>query len=551
MKQLITLLFALALTTTALFSQRNCGTMDHLEHQIELNPAIQDNIDALEQFTRNYVKTPVRELSGGILTIPVIVHVVYSNSQQNISDNQINSQIAVLNDDFRRLNSDASDTPADFLPVAADTEIEFCLTQVIRVPTSVGSFGTNDSVKFSSSGGSDVVTPSSALNIWVCVIGGNILGYAQFPGGSSSTDGVVIDYRYFGTTGTATAPFDLGRTTTHEVGHWLNLRHIWGDGPCSADDFVNDTPEASGPNYTGSPCSYPGPNSCKPKGNPNNSNDLPDMFQNYMDYSDDVCMNLFTAGQTSRMWAAINGSRSGLISASCDGMPPTGEICDNGIDDDGDGDIDCDDSDCSGFPACAPPGTCDAPTGLSHTRRKGGQEALLEWNTVSGANSYFVEVYNSGGALHASGTVTSNGAIVGGLTKNAFYTWRVRTNCSSGTSDWADGSFNARLANGLANLNTEEAFAYPNPANTDAVNLVWDFATNQEAAIKAISQDIPYQGTVQIQVMDITGKQLSSLQIENGTNQTELDISSLTPGMFIIRISSQDGHTASVKFIKQ
>jgi hypothetical protein len=331
-------------------------------------------------------------------------------------------------------------------------------------------------VKFSSSGGSDVVNPSGALNVWVCEIGGGILGYAQFPGGNASTDGVVCDYRYFGTTGTATPPFNLGRTMTHEVGHYLNLRHIWGDGGCNVDDFVGDTPKAGGPNYTGSPCTYPGPNSCTPKGRPGQPDDF-DMFQNYMDYSDDVCMNLFTVGQKDRMWAAVNASRPGLLTATCDGTPPpppTNENCTNGIDDDGDGLVDCDDPDCDTDPSCAPTGSCDAPTNLQHTRQKGGKEALLEWNAVSGANSYDVEVYNSSGALHASGNVTSNAATVGGLTKNAAYTWRVRANCGGSSSDWTDGAFNARLDGNFQSVNVEEVIAYPNPTSQDQVTVVWN-----------------------------------------------------------------------------
>ena len=120
---------------------------------------------------------------------------------------------------------------------------------ITRTSTSVSAFGTNDEMKFNSSGGKDAWPASDYLNMWVCDISGGILGYAQFPGGNPATDGVVMDYQYFGTIGTATAPFDLGRTTTHEVGHWLNLRHIWGDGNCNADDFVSDTPTSDAANY--------------------------------------------------------------------------------------------------------------------------------------------------------------------------------------------------------------------------------------------------------------------------------------------------------------
>ena len=249
-----------------------------------------------------------------VVTIPVVFHVLYANGTQNISDAQIMSQLQILNDDFRRLNNDADNTWSQ----AADSEVEFCLATndpqgsptdgILRVSTSVSSFGTSDNVKFSNSGGSDAWPAGSYLNFWVCNVGGGILGYAQFPGGSASTDGVVCDYRYVGNVGTATAPFDMGRTATHEVGHWLNLYHIWGDGNCNQDDQVADTPNSDAANFG---CAT-GHQSCSST----------DMVQNYMDYSDDACMNLFTSGQKSRTQALVapGGFRASL--ATSDGCAP-------------------------------------------------------------------------------------------------------------------------------------------------------------------------------------------------------------------------------------
>jgi len=511
---------------------------------------MEQRLNQLETFTRTYNHNQGRALANGIITIPVIVHVLYQNSTENISDALINSQIAVLTDDFRRMNNDANNTPADFQGVASDSEIEFCLTSVIRVPTTVGSFGTNDSMKFSSSGGSDAVNTASSLNIWVCEVGGGILGYAQFPGGSAATDGVVIDYRYFGVTNSG--PYGLGRTATHEVGHWLNLRHIWGDGACSVDDFISDTPSASGPNYTGSPCTYPGPNSCRPKRN-STEVDFPDMFQNYMDYSDDGCMNLFTTGQRDRMWAAINNSRPALLSAPCDGTlpppPPASEICNNGIDDDGDGLVDCADPDCGSDPLCANPGTCNPPTNLQHTRQQGGRAALLSWNASTGANDYDVEVF-SGSTLIASGTIAGTSATVSGLTKNAAYTWRVRANCTGSTSAWADGAFNARL--GAANIQ-EEIMAYPNPVKDGMVILNWDLASTDNAlpSIAAFVPGAQSQSPALIQMHDITGKPVISKNVAAGIQTEQLDVSQLPAGIYIIRVINASGTSASVKLIKQ
>ena len=173
----------------------------------------------------------------GVITIPVYVHVIYSNSQQNISNTQVNSQITVLNKDFRATNNDINNVPSEFSGLVADSEIQFTLAGTYRHSDSRSSWGTNDAMKPAY----PPITPETHLNIWVCNIGGGILGYAQFPGGSASTDGVVVGHQYFGSQGYVSAPFDEGRTATHEVGHYLNLRHIWGDGRCKKDDFVLQT----------------------------------------------------------------------------------------------------------------------------------------------------------------------------------------------------------------------------------------------------------------------------------------------------------------------
>ena len=334
-------LLALSLVAYSLtaFSQRNCGSMDVLEMQLQEDPKRAILLEQIENHIQAIDASGIRAVEG-VVTIPVVVHVLYSNAAQNISDAQIMSQIDVLNEDFRRTNSDADNTWSQ----AADTEIEFCLAGsdplgnptdgILRVPTSVTAFGTNDGMKSSASGGSDAWPASSYLNIWVCNIGGGILGYAQFPGGSPSTDGVVCGYQYFGTTGTATAPFNLGRTTTHEVGHWLNLRHIWGDGGCGADDFVSDTPKSGGANYG---CQV-GSSSCGST----------DMVENYMDYSDDACMNLYTVGQKNRMRALFEsgGYRASLLNSVACGevVAPT---CDDGIQNGDEQGVDCGGSNCA------------------------------------------------------------------------------------------------------------------------------------------------------------------------------------------------------------
>ena len=303
---------------------RVCHTMGNLDRLMHEHPKMERNMALIERHTQEFVReqqksSANRAESQLMVTIPVVFHVIYANETENISDAQIQSQLDILNEDFRRLNADQDDVWAQ----AADTQIEFCLASqdpdgnesngILRVPTSVGSFGTNDGMKFTSQGGSDAWPASEYMNFWVCNIGGGILGYAQFPGGPDATDGIVCDYRYTGNMGTAQAPFDLGRTATHEVGHWLNLRHIWGDGGCGASDFVDDTPDSDGPNYG---CSL-GSVACGSE----------DMVQNYMDYSDDACMNLFTQGQADRMNAlfAPGGTRASLLDS--EGCVPSGFGC--------------------------------------------------------------------------------------------------------------------------------------------------------------------------------------------------------------------------------
>lgn len=331
------MLMASLLTSQAIVAQRSCAAMHLLDHQIEQDPNRSKALQQIEKHTQRYIEQAIKS-NNSIVTIPVVFHVVYNTSTQNVSAAQLQSQLQVLNDDFRRLNSDANNTWSQ----AADIEIEFCLASVdpngsptsgiTRTATSTSTFSTNDNVKFSSSGGQDAWPSDQYLNFWVCPLNG-FLGYAQFPGGPAATDGVVCDYRYTGTTGTAQAPFDLGRTATHEVGHWLNLRHIWGDGPCGSDDLVADTPTSDAPNYG---CAQ-GHVSCGSV----------DMVANYMDYSDDGCMNLFTQGQKTRMLAlfAPGGARESLLnSAGCGAaQQPT---CTDGIQNGSESGVDCGGPDC-------------------------------------------------------------------------------------------------------------------------------------------------------------------------------------------------------------
>lgn len=328
-----------------------CATMPALEHFLEEHPSLSTNMAHGEERVEKWTAKNAGAQKGGGLVIPVVVHVLYNPSvpEQNIPDSVIHSQIDVLNEDFQRLNANAVNTRPEFDSIAVDLNISFCLassdpqggstTGINRVSTTADFAFTafSNNVKRTIDGGQDPWDPAHYLNIWVCDMSflGQplVLGYAQFPlssqesidlGAVVDNDGVVIQYQYFGRTNDPnTFPNNLGRTTTHEVGHWLGLRHIWGDGDCSQDDMVEDTPSSSSQSQFD--CNF-SKNSCNDSADPYwNGNDPHDMVENYMDYSADECMNMFSAGQSTRIWAFLNTDslRNSLFtSGGC--MPATG-----------------------------------------------------------------------------------------------------------------------------------------------------------------------------------------------------------------------------------
>ena len=294
--------------------RRQCATMILHEYLAETQAGYRRSLERVERQTARSVETgEAARMVARLITIPVVVHVLWRRERENISDAQVKSQLAVLNRDFRAKNPDRTKTPAVWKSLVADANIQFALATrdpngkatngITRTKTNRVSFPPDDSMKTTAGGGRPPWPTRRYLNMWVCNLGQNLLGYAQFPGGPARTDGVVVLHSAFGTQGTAAAPFNRGRTATHEVGHWLNLRHIWADTlGCGGSDFVADTPNQAGPNV-GKP-SFPhlscsnGPNG--------------DMFMNYMDYVDDDSMLMFTPGQAARMNACLAGPRSGL-----------------------------------------------------------------------------------------------------------------------------------------------------------------------------------------------------------------------------------------------
>ena len=297
--------------------QRSCGAMQEHYHLLETDANFRKNQVDLEHACQARLRMGASARVAPY-KITVVVHVVHNPNKpaERISEAQVKSQIDVLNRDFRATNPDKSKTPAVFKGLVADPLIVFALATkdpagratngIIYTPTNQTSFSDRDNpVKFQAKGGDDAWDTKKYLNIWVCTLSSSLLGYAQFPGGPVKTDGVVILNTAFGTKGSAAVPFNLGRSASHEIGHFLNLRHIWGDTPdCSGSDFVTDTPNAEDANF-GKPA-FP---SVSCNNGPNG-----DMFMNYMDYVDDDSMFMFTPGQVARMHTTLDGPRKSLIS---------------------------------------------------------------------------------------------------------------------------------------------------------------------------------------------------------------------------------------------
>ncbi len=406
--------FITILSSNSLFAQNlSCGSHTHHLNLLQNDPQYVINRQAIENQTAAYTAS-AQPKKRFVKTIPVVVHVLYNTVSQNVSDAQIASQIQVLNEDFRKLNADVSNAPAAFSGLAADCEINFCLAQrdpngnastgIERKYTTNTNWTQNDAMKYNMYGGLDAWDRNSYLNIWVVKING-LLGYSQFPGGSPLTDGVVINYRAFGTMGSAIAPYNKGRVATHEVGHWLNLFHIWGDdgGSCAGTDLVNDTPNQAGENY-GCPTFPLVSCSGAPDG---------DMFMNYMDYTNDACKNMFTAGQKVRIDALFtpSGARYALLNSL----------------------------------GCVPVFTCSIPSGIGASTVT-TNSAIISWGSVTGATSYTLEYKEATASGWNAITTTTPSFSLVGLNANTNYEFHVSTTCNSGVSPFSATSTFSTLA---------------------------------------------------------------------------------------------------------
>jgi len=319
---------------------KRCATMEMDSIRRANNPAL-PSLEEREAWLQSKITEYLLNKSNKatIVTIPVIVHVIHNGDaigvNENISDAQVMSQIDVLNQDYRRMTGTNG---FNSNPVGADVEIEFCLAQFDTLGNAINGIDRqnlgqtswdattiNNTVKPLT-----IWDPTKYMNIWTVDFGSTgILAYTQLPdnsglsglnttNGAANTDGVVIGYQYFGSidiapSGTYTSPYDRGRTATHEIGHFFGLKHIWGDGACGVDDYCADTPESANYHF-----GCPVDTTCG----------TPDMVENYMDYTDDICMNIFTQDQKTRMRTVLLNSprRMELVNSTVCGLVTTTDV---------------------------------------------------------------------------------------------------------------------------------------------------------------------------------------------------------------------------------
>ncbi|TCJ17857.1 T9SS type A sorting domain-containing protein [Flaviaesturariibacter flavus] len=526
-------LLVLGLMATSLFAsaQRKCASFEHYQQQLARDPQMAPNQAAIERFTQAhpYVAGPNGTQRGTpVYNIPVVVHVLWNTSTQNISDAQIQTQIDVLNRDYQLNNSDTGLVPAAFKSFVADCKISFCMAQrdpsgnattgIIRKQTTKTSFSADtDDAKSSTTGGDNAWDRNSYLNLWVVPAitsggQGGILGYAQFPGGAAATDGVVIGYNYFGTTGTAAAPFNKGRTATHEVGHWLNLRHIWGDeAACAQDDLISDTPLQGAENY-GCP-TFPKVDACT------GGNGV--MYMNYMDYVDDACMYMFTAGQKSRMYGVLQagGARASLASSLGCQAPSTT--------------------------------TCGVPTGLSASSVT-SSSATVSWSAVSGASSYTVQYKTTAASTWttAASAATGTSVTISGLTASTAYNWQVSTNCSASSSAFASGSFTTTAASPGCGTNyepNESLAAAAAVATNTALSAAITTTTDQDWFKVTLSATSNFNisltglaGDYDLVLYNSAGTQLA-ISENGGTTSESITTASSAAGTYYVKVFGYNG----------
>jgi hypothetical protein len=483
----------------------SCPAHAILTQQLANDPTLKSRVEANERFTNAFAnRAQVR--GGQQIIIPTVVHVVSSS----VTDAQVLSQIDALNRDFNKLNADATKIPAEFKNLAASCDIKFQLAArtpdndatngIVRHASTRTEWGGQDDVKRPEKGGFTPWNPSKYLNIYVCPIGNGVLGYASFPGTPAEVDGVVIDPTAFGTTGVARRPFNMGRTCVHEVAHWLNLYHIWGDSSCG-DDHCSDTPTQKEAHYGDIiASSFSNCTGIQTR----------DMSMNFMDYVNDASMVLFSMSQKTRMQATLNGIRASILTS--DGCVPPVQV------------------------------GCKIKNILFSELKT--TAATLSWEAIGGTKTYTIDIRRQGATNWESTTCSNLNFTFSNLAANEYYAVRLKSDCP--TAEYSDEvNFSTRPTETpqVAEMALQIS---PNPT-TDVTTFFFDTKESGELTLRIVDA----RGAVHYQMVKMIGKENSLMPTASSRNGVTLsvDLSALASG-FYIATAVQNGKIVTNKLIK-
>ncbi len=499
---LILLLIAFSPVLNAQHLDSKCTSSELLKNYLVENPQMHQELEELEgQIARQMASQKLQTRSADI-TLPVVVHIIYRTNTENISDEQVYSQIEALNRDFNKQNNEISTTPSVFQSLVADCGIHFQLATrdadgnptigIVRHETPKTVWAVSDDMKIPAKGGFAPWNPAKYLNLYVCNMGSKSLGFSSFPGMPASIDGVVIDFKAFGTNGTAAKPFNLGRTCVHEVGHWLGLFHIWGDSDCG-NDYVDDTPTQK-MEHSGCPTT-PQYSTCK-------GIQTLDMSMNYMDYVNDACMYMFTNGQKARMLAILDKKRGVILSS--DGILP------------------------------AATRSCTMKT--IQVKSIQNQSADITWEAIAGVAEYTLEFkplsQNSWSSIKSKVPYCT----LNNLQTGTMYEMRIKTDCLNAPYSKTEMFSTESIA--LRKMAEKEALlVYPNPVN-DLVTI--SMQAEKELAINVSITDI--QGQIRFNKNYAPNSKESFGKIQ-------IDLTELPQGVYFITIS-KNGFRAVKKVMK-
>ncbi len=532
MKKIFCLLSFLFLTVSvSAQQQRFCGTQFYYEQRQESNSVVTLSREDIKKKLADFKAGKKNSTASTALSIiPVVVHVIYNTPEQDISDEQIISQIDALNEDFSATNANIPQIPGVWKSLIANLNIQFAFarrdengnetTGITRTFTNNNPFSIGDQMKYDSTGGHSAWKTSDYFNIWVCnILSGSsiVLGFATYPLGDTLIDGVVINYKSFGRTGlNLLSQYNLGRTLTHEIGHWLDLNHIWADdgGGCTNDDGITDTPLQADASY-GCPV-FPHV-SC-------NNGPGGDMFINYMDYTDDRCMMLFTQGQSDHMNNVLTVVRN-TITQNSNAIPltipntdaaieinsPIGQICKSRI-----------------SPVIA----------IKNKGQNPINELKFEWFVDDG--SPVLESWSGNLSPGDSAFISVDDKKVGaGL--HVFFARMVSVNNDS-LDDYTLNNFNSR-----GFLMSAEAYGCPVYPETPQIKIypvpsadIITIETNYKEAQKAT-----------LSIFNAIGKRVYAAEYENSTGEVlHANISGLAEGIYFVQVKTFD-KSVTKKFIVQ